>query len=792
MPMSNTGKALRLVLVFLFFLILFCLSAAGIAETYKCGEAAEMLRTNADAYRDPVPTVEEILGGLSPYAPLTRMDGCEMLLRAFGPLPDVQVGVRYLVKYRDCAFTDVPEQGKEAVENLTNAGLYVPEDNTVFGPDELMTEHELYLLVDRIHAYLQSSPKDDYYSWATAELLNDPDFFNVPYELFLFAANTTDKESHLEWIIDMLNDCLNNPDTPEKANIAAYLSTYMDQDGRENSMKFIQPMVDAIWNAADFNELTEICADISRETDIELLLTKNDWCDWDNLGYRTEPDGHIVRDIGYEFFSGDLTPEDFLPGSYIYEAFLEQTLRLMSYLGFEKAEMEPAIRNYLEDFRHTGQIMYDASPLSEKPEWIVPVDDDEAFACFPLKTYLEHAGLEWHEKIYLDNYAEVAIALTLMSEPENLPGVKVYLIRELIRVLNHIVPPHIRDALHGYWDPYYAADPSLYYSDKELSQVVLSLVQPDTYIYYSKTEEYHVMLEFLDELCRNIIVYYRDMMENTTWLSEETRSTVIEKLDAMKWELLIPKDMSGLLHVQYVSAQDGGTLYENTIRYLKARRQWLSEHFTGNDLDYTWSIRSNWSLTYYYKRNMNTFFINLNAIIGSHAGQNSSYEELLGYLGFTIAHEISHAFDYNGSKYNKDGKIEDLWTKEERDLFDARCKHLGEFMCGYEAIPGECYTYGNQIVDESVADLTALKCIMGIASGIPDFDYRTFFACLADFIAVSVTRNGYDRYMKNNEHTAGRCRINRLLSLTDEFYTTFDVHEGDAMYVAPENRPEVW
>ncbi len=37
---------------------------------------------------------------------------------------------------------DVPEQGKEAVENLTNAGLYVPEDNTVFGPDELMTEQQ--------------------------------------------------------------------------------------------------------------------------------------------------------------------------------------------------------------------------------------------------------------------------------------------------------------------------------------------------------------------------------------------------------------------------------------------------------------------------------------------------------------------------------------------------------------------------------------------------------------------------------------------------------------------------
>lgn len=38
----------------------------------------------------------------------------------------------------------------------------------------------------------------------------------------------------------------------------------------------------------------------------------------------------------------------------------------------------------------------------------------------------------------------------------------------------------------------------------------------------------------------------------------------------------------------------------------------------------------------------------------------------------------------------------------------------------------------------------------------------------------------------------GRVRVNRLLSLADEFYETYDIQPGDAMYVAPEDRVSVW
>ena len=787
----NTRKCLMAIVVLLVFSVPFCLNAQAISETFTNNHAAEIICINADAYSVPAPTVEYILGDALPYETLTRLTGCQMLLRAFGPLPDVQEGVRNFVKYRDCAFTDVPEEGKAAVENLTNAGLYIPADNTKFGPYEYMTEQELYLLIDRIHAYLQSSPKDDFYSWSTADLLNDPEYMDVPYDIVYHRPNTWNAETHQAWVLNMFNECLDNPDTPEKANIAALVSTYIDQEERENSMTYIQPMVDAIWNAPDFAALTDVCADICRETGIEILLNTFNWHNWDSVDFFDEGDGHLTQGFSLGYYADDRY-EDFAKGTFNYEAFMEQTVRLLLYLGFDRDVAESASRNWFEGPRSQGILAYEASPFPKQSIWCVPEDDSLEFPGFPFKSYLERAGFDYRKKVHLDNAAAYAVAIEMMMKEEYLPGTKVIIIKRLIGALCSVIPAHIRDAAVGYWGDVYAADPSLIFDDIDMAYYLLPLIQTDTFMYYSKTDDYPVLHERLERICKNIMTYYRTMLEDESWLSEKTKSTAIDKLDSMKMALLIPEDMTGLFGVSYTSADEGGTLFENLTRYLKGRRQWLSEHDTGYDLLFIWSIYNNWLETYYYMRTSNSFFLNLNGFVGSHVKADSSYEEMLGNLGFLTAHEISHAFDYNGSLFNKDGNMEDWWTPEDRAQFRDRCIRLGKFMCGYEYFPGYAVSDFNQIMDESVADQTAMKCIMGIAAQTPGFDYAKCFASFANIFAHSATRRGIDEFLVYEVHATARCRVNRILSLTDEFYTTFDVKPGDAMYVAPEDRPYVW
>ena len=161
-------------------------------------------------------------------------------------------------------------------------------------------------------------------------------------------------------------------------------------------------------------------------------------------------------------------------------------------------------------------------------------------------------------------------------------------------------------------------------------------------------------------------------------------------------------------------------------------------------------------------------------------------------FAFIIAHEISHAFDSDGSQWNGKGEQEEWWTAEDRAKFTARWDRLASYLDGYEFFPGFAIADGRQIADETLADLTAMKCMMHIAARTQDFDYRKFFEAFANFWAISATRRGVSPHYTNDEHACGRCRVNRLLSLIDEFYETYDIQPGDAMYVAPEDRPCVF
>ena len=56
---------------------------------------------------------------------------------------------------------------------------------------------------------------------------------------------------------------------------------------------------------------------------------------------------------------------------------------------------------------------------------------------------------------------------------------------------------------------------------------------------------------------------------------------------------------------------------------------------------------------------------------------------------------------------------------------------------------------------------------------------------------------GTDSYLTNKTllddvHAAKVVRVNAVVASFDQFYDIYDIEEGDAMYVAPENRLKLW
>ena len=95
--------------------------------------------------------------------------------------------------------------------------------------------------------------------------------------------------------------------------------------------------------------------------------------------------------------------------------------------------------------------------------------------------------------------------------------------------------------------------------------------------------------------------------------------------------------------------------------------------------------------------------------------KNASYEENLGAVGSVIGHEITHAFDSNGSQYDENGNAVNWWSEEDKTAFAKLCENVVSFFDGQEAAPGIAID-GELTLTENIADLGALSCITEIGS----------------------------------------------------------------------------
>ena len=85
-----------------------------------------------------------------------------------------------------------------------------------------------------------------------------------------------------------------------------------------------------------------------------------------------------------------------------------------------------------------------------------------------------------------------------------------------------------------------------------------------------------------------------------------------------------------------------------------------------------------------------------------------------------------------------------------------------------------------------------MKAILKIAEGMEGFDYDKFFTAYAKVWHELDTREMEFYYCTQDSHPLAFLRTNVTLQQFDEFLETYDIQEGDNMYLAPENRITVW
>jgi putative endopeptidase len=172
-----------------------------------------------------------------------------------------------------------------------------------------------------------------------------------------------------------------------------------------------------------------------------------------------------------------------------------------------------------------------------------------------------------------------------------------------------------------------------------------------------------------------------------------------------------------------------------------------------------------------------------------------------GGVGMVMGHEISHAFDDQGSQYDGDGKLRDWWTPEDHARYAARTRPLIAEYERFMPLRGRQIN-GQRTLDENIADNAGLAIAykayqISLAGRAPPAidalsgDQR-FFMGFAQAWREKLRDSFAIEMIQSDAHAISYVRVIGTLLNQTAFYDTFDVEQGDRMYLPPDQRVAIW
>lgn len=300
----------------------------------------------------------------------------------------------------------------------------------------------------------------------------------------------------------------------------------------------------------------------------------------------------------------------------------------------------------------------------------------------------------------------------------------------------------------------------------------------------------------VNEMVDNLIAAFRARIQTREWMSAETKTAALEKLDRVARNLGFPDQWK-----DYATVDVSRDSYLGNV--LQARAYEFNRMVQKLDQPVD---RGEWSMTaptvnaeYDFGRNRLLF----PAGILQPPFFNANADDAVNYgaIGVIIGHELTHGFDDQGALYDANGNMRNWWTDADNDEFQARTARLADQFNKFQ-VADHLFVNGRLTLGENVADLGGLvmaydalqRSLTGKPRTLIDgfTPEQRFFMGWAQVWRIQFTPKALEKYVRTNVHSPGHFRIVGPFSNMDAFYQAWNVQPGDAMWRDPQDRIEIW
>jgi putative endopeptidase len=288
----------------------------------------------------------------------------------------------------------------------------------------------------------------------------------------------------------------------------------------------------------------------------------------------------------------------------------------------------------------------------------------------------------------------------------------------------------------------------------------------------------------------------RARIENVAWMTPETKTRALEKLDLLGVKIGYPDTWRDYAALDIDPADLAGN-----VRRIRAFNWASNIAKLRRPVD-----RQVWNTT---PQTVNAYEIDArNEIVIPAAflqpplfDPNADMAINYGAIGGVIGHELTHAFDDQGRKSDGHGALADWWQPADDATYRAQAAKLGAQYDAYQVAPG-VNVKGGQTMRENIADLggilLALDAYHASLNGAPAPIVEGTTGAQRVFLGWAQSRrskalpDALKKQAVTDPHAPDRFRVDGSFRNVDAWYAAFGVKPGDKLYLKPEERVRIW
>lgn len=309
-------------------------------------------------------------------------------------------------------------------------------------------------------------------------------------------------------------------------------------------------------------------------------------------------------------------------------------------------------------------------------------------------------------------------------------------------------------------------------------------------LHYGETYFGPVAKQDVKTMVHEMIGVYQERISDNTWLKDATKEKAIKKLSTLAVHVGYPDE----LHPYYDSFEikgyeAGSDLIQERLAMTKIINLYNFGQYNKKPNRNLWGMPASMVNAYYSPTN-NQIVFPAAILQEPYYSLDQSASENYGGIGAVMAHEISHAFDNNGAKFDEKGSLNNWWTKEDLDAFDKKAKDMIALFDGVETGYGECN--GELTVSENIADSGGIRCALEASKKNKEHSFEDFFQNWARVWRNKASVEFSQLLLKVDVHGPAILRANMQLSNLPEFQDVYEIKEEDKMYLAKDKMVSIW